>query len=205
MERIHERAVFSRPKLLSLGQHSQVIRVNYKLPWDKGSPDDCVLKIFLPRSRVAFEKEKEVYCFLETTPIRFEYARPIGYGEWTPAKYLKTIGKGIAPLPSATSQASIRVLLLRYVDGTLLHNIASSSVIAASALSNLAGLHERGIVHGDISSDNILVSEEDDALKVFWLDFSSSWANASLKQVTWEMEKAAEFFEEWVFRLKISH
>jgi serine/threonine protein kinase len=202
MERIDEKAVFSRPKLLHATQQSQVVRVNYKLPWDDIKPEDCVLKFFLPQSRIAFEKERETYRLLNANPIRFDYANPIGYGEWTPAKYLKTIGKGIKPLANSNSESRILVLLLHFVDGTPLSKVPPSPTIAASALSNLASLHERGVVHGDISPDNILVSQGEDELKVFWIDFAASWGYASLRQVTWEMERAAEFFEQWVFLLR---
>src|SRR2546423_6665728 len=148
MQLIDERAVFSRPRPLKRGAHGQVVRVNYKLPWRKTKPTtDCVLKFFPASNRLAYDKEVEIYYRLEGNPTPgFEYARPLGYGEWTVAKYIKTIGKGIKPILQETPGATIFVLLLAFVDAASLAEVTPTARIAAAAFKSLGSLHACGIV-----------------------------------------------------------
>jgi tRNA A-37 threonylcarbamoyl transferase component Bud32 len=97
------------------------------------------------------------------------------------------------------SAETIFVLMLNYVqDSTTLSSVTISATVAKTVLLALEILHEGGIVHGDISTSNVLVLEGNDCVDVMWIDFSSSWTDASPKQVAWESEKAAEYFGDLV-------
>jgi RIO-like serine/threonine protein kinase len=146
-----------------------------------------------------YEKELQTYDLLYQATTTFEFAKPIGYAEWSAAKYAKIIGKGIRSILDP-NDTTIFVLLLKYVAAKPLSEISASPEIAAEALNMLARLHELGVVHGDISRDNILVMDSQDGKTptVVWIDFAASWRFASLQQVAWEMELAADYFEQWV-------
>jgi tRNA A-37 threonylcarbamoyl transferase component Bud32 len=89
--------------------------------------------------------------------------------------------------------------MLEFVDATSLSSMRVSEKIAVAALSSLAALHSVGIVHGDISTTNIfLVQGDETSPEIVWMDFSSSWTEASPNQISWEMERAREYFAIWV-------
>src|SRR3979490_2284189 len=111
MNRINDKAVFSRPRLIRHGPQSQIVRINYKLPWRKTDSIDCILKLYPQRSSVAYDKEVGIYHLLYATATPFQYAKPLGYAEWTPAKYVKTIGKGIQSILDP-NDSTVLVLLL---------------------------------------------------------------------------------------------
>jgi RIO-like serine/threonine protein kinase len=96
------------------------------------------------------------------------------------------------------------VLMLEFVDAIPLSSTAISKTVAMAALSSLAILHSVGIIHGDISASNLFVREEEGSLNIVWLDFSSSWIDASPNQLSWEMDRAREYFSLWVCLLNTS-
>jgi serine/threonine protein kinase len=163
-------------------------------------PESCVLKFFALKSRAAYDKEVAVYWWLHNSGRTMKnYSRLLGYDQWMAAKYVKTIGRGIKSILSKNPDPHIYVLMLKDIENSSpMSSVTITPAIAAAALTNLAILHETGVVHGDISTDNILVLEEEESVRVFWIDFSSSCTNASSIQTAWEMDRAAEYFSQWV-------
>jgi hypothetical protein len=204
MEDIKEKTIFSRPRLLSATPGSQVVRCNYKIPTARKRPDEvyeCVLKIFPSSFRISYEKELSTYRRLIESDVGISYPDPLGCGEWPSAKYIKTIGQRITSILKDSKDSTVFVLMLGYVDATPLSSIAVSTDVALAALSSLAKLHALGIVHGDLSTSNIFVDEEqeDNSVNIVWMDFSSSWTEASPNQLSWEMDRALEYFAAWVW------
>jgi serine/threonine protein kinase len=151
--------------------------------------------------RFSYDKEIGVYQRLKEKGIA---ARPKfrGCDEWSREKYAKIVGKG-AKLMSLDDELepSIFVVMLDYIQNSrpLSESIPVPLDIAKLALLHLAELHEIGIVHGDISHGNILLIESQEVpLEVVWIDFASSWTDASFEQITWECDRAAEYFSQWV-------
>lgn len=202
MQRIDDRTVFSRPQLLSHGPHAQVFRYQAKVPQagKRTHPIDCILKFFPLSSKIPYDKEITVYNHLlrSKTPARFP--KPLGYDEWPPTKYSKLVGKRTEPLLKNEPDSKIFVLMLEYIaDSMPLSKVENVSLaIVQEALSSLSSLHALRILHGDISSSNVLVVEHEHEVQTIWVDFSSSWTGASSKQKAWEMDKAAEHFGQLV-------
>lgn len=201
MNPIDEKATFTRPRFLTSGFHSQVILCNCRLSGRSADkPITCVLKFFPSRFQLCFEKEIHAYRRLLESNTTLKYPKPYGYAEWPTAKYIKTIGRNIVPLIGADN--NVFVLILQYVE---VGDTSSSSIsleLAVAAMESLNLLHKEKIVHGDISIDNILAIENETTADITWLDFSCSWTDASMKQIQWEWDKAAEYFAKLVpFRL----
>lgn len=204
MNLIDDRTAFSRPRILSSSPHRQVVRFDSRVSRDgkKAGAIDCVLKFFTSKVRIAYDKEVAAYSRLTESNTTLRFPQPLGFGEWSSAKYAKVLGKGRQTLLEDDPDSTIFVLMLEYIGNS--HPLSVIMPIAPEitilALSSLADLHAIGIVHGDISTTNILVIEKKGQdINVAWVDFSSSWTNASSKQIEWELDRAAEYFEEWVY------
>jgi serine/threonine protein kinase len=189
---IDDSATFSRPHLLRVRADRQVLRANYK-PSKKDVNQLCVLKFFTIRSKIAFEREIKAYSKLIPSSGEF-YANPIGIAEWTIARYLKAIGKAIQPMEIDDQDPMIFVLVLEYVDLVVLSSIPVTVGKAADCLSGLSEMHSLKMIHGDVRLDNILVSTAPGASAIVWIDFSSSWTEASPNQIELEWNGAVEFF-----------
>ena len=122
----------------------------------------------------------------------------IGSSEWSFSKYSKTIGKTIAPVEQSTTTSPIYALMLEYIDVVPLSTFSPTVSLVKAALSSISELHRLGIVHGDICSDNVSVIQDGGKTEVMLIDYSSSWANASLEQKTQEFQSATEYFAELV-------
>ena len=201
MDPIDDRFLFSHPEVLSSSRNSQVILLKSRLP--RGQPFDSIVKCFPSRARVEYEKEISVYTVLTENDVSFKYAKPIGYGQWSSQKYVKILGKKHSSLLDEGSDDIISVLMLEFLEeavplsdstNIIAQEPDSGLFIATSALSSLAKLHSLGIVHGDISTSNVLLCESDS----LWIDFSSSWINAPSNQIAWEWDRAVEYFSLWV-------
>jgi serine/threonine protein kinase len=196
---IEDSSTFSRPRLLSVRGNRQVVRANYKL-----SKNDvnklCVLKFFTIESKIEFEKEIQAYSTLIASGDTF-YANPIGIAEWSIARYLKAIGKTIQPMEIGDQDRMIFVLVLQYVDLVVLSSIPIPVTVgkAAACLSSLSAMHALKMVHGDVTRDNILVSTAPGVSAIVWIDFSSSWTDASPNQIELEWNGAVEFFAHSVY------
>jgi serine/threonine protein kinase len=206
MEAIDGRIVFTRQRLLSSSPRTQVIRCNYSIP--NGRPrgrkpaaplPECVLKVFPSRFRISYDKEIATYTRLVGSDSTVQYPKPLGYGQWTTEKYAKTIAQGIRSTLTYGDNSTIFVLMLEFVEATSLSSMRVSEEIAMAALSSLAALHSVGIVHGDISTTNIFLVGDETSPEIVWMDFSSSWTEASPNQISWEMERAREYFAIWVW------
>jgi serine/threonine protein kinase len=200
MKPIDEKATFTRPRFLSNGFHSQVILCNARLsgrPAEK--PVTCVLKFFPSHFQLCFEKEVQAYRTLLESDTTLKYPKPYGFAEWSTAKYIKTIGRTIEPLVGADTEENVFVLILQYVEVGDAPPSSLSLELAVAAMDSLNLLHKEKIVHGDISTHNILAVENETTTNITWLDFSCSWTNASAEQIRWEWNKAAEYFAKLVF------
>lgn len=194
MEVIDDRVLFSRPRLLSTGIHGQVIRCEYRVSRKTTSKNaNCVLKFFPPRFKTCFDRERAIYQQLLDSNTSLQYVKPLGFAEWPSAKYLKTIGRGITAIENGTS-STVHVLMLEYEESSPLSSVPISLALAKSSIACLNMLHQLGIVHGDISTDNILVVERNGLTDVVWIDFSGSWSDASPNQIALEARRAAEYF-----------
>jgi len=191
------------------------VRYNYKIP--DGITGKCILKFFPPGFRLRFEKEIDAYNrFSERQEFDYDNTpdpipteaftpRPLGFASWPIAKYSKTIGRGIDSLVRAGQEQAgdseaneILVLMLEYVEGTPLSHLNVSVEMAVAALSALAKIHNAGVIHGDISEGNALVHNEGGIINVVWIDFSSSWTRGA-RHISWEMDRAADYFAQWVW------
>ena len=203
MELLDDRAVFTRPRVLSTTPHSQVVRFAVQIPPSREKSKEsfeCVLKFFTIDSQVSYKKELAAYAALAEQGIS-DCPSALGHAEWSSEKYLKTLGKRPKALIDSKYESMIFVIMLQHVHGSVpLSSIANiSPEIAKATLLSLSHLHAAGIVHGDISLDNILVTEgKDKTFKLTWIDFSCSWTNASQKQIEWETEIAAMYVAQWV-------
>ena len=205
MNPIDPRLLFSRPRPLHSGPNRQVLQIEARLARSaKSASIDCVLKFFSPTARTLYDKELAVYQRLS----EIDGSRPKfrGNDEWSREKYLKVVGRGNESLTLDDSTASpIFVIMLEYIQNSRPLSAITPVPLDVSklALSSLAELHDLGIVHGDVSKSNALLIESPGApSEVVWVDFASSWTDASLKQITWESHRAVEYFSQWVKDLK---
>jgi serine/threonine protein kinase len=207
MGSIDPRLLFSRPIWLSSAPTHQVIRFTARFPRSakkQAETVDCVLKLFTSAARTSYDKEVAVYARLNEIDSKIPRPKLLGCAEWSREKYAKTVGKGIPLLPAGTKFDSlVFVLMLEFLERSQpISTIATIPLdLAKSALSHLDQLHSLAIVHGDISLSNILIISSDQADEPFntaWVDFSSSWTDASSKQILWEHERAIEYFSQWV-------
>ena len=202
MDPIDDRITFSHPELLSISPHCQVIRVDCRSPGTpKSSAVERVLKFFPSTSRVPYEKEVAIYRKLVRNQVPVNFPSLIGCGDWPFGKYAKVVGKRLQKF-AARDDSTISVIMLESIRNatTLSEMLVVTTSVAAAALKALSRLHEYRIVHGDISTGNVLVLTESDPTAVMWIDFAASWSEASGAQTVWEMERAAEYFANQVAR-----
>jgi serine/threonine protein kinase len=178
MEEIASQVVFSKPTLISSSTRSQVIRCSYRLGKANSSAKllDCVLKFFPCAFRLSYEKELVAYNRLlelsESSEAAF-FPTPLGYAEWSPSKYAKVIGRNLPSLLTGTMDKVIYVLMLEFVEGLQLDSVEPSEKFALSVMSSLCRIHNLGVVHGDISKSNVLISDEGQNALQFFSDWVS--------------------------------
>ena len=199
MEKLDARFIFSNPILLKQGDRSQVLVCDYRPPRRTNeSSKQCVLKFFPERFHLNFEKEVATYHFLLKAEHKSRLVNPLGYDKWPRGKYIKTIGRNIKPFAAEGADQCVDVLMLEYVPAGTQESQSTKIPLtrAASAMTALKDLHNLGVVHGDVSIDNILAPDEE---TVMWIDFSNSWLDASKQQLNWEWVWAAEYFSNLVY------
>ena len=192
----HDPFTYQRPKLLSHRAGHQVVLSVAQNP-EVGDATPCVLKFFSPKCRDAFERELSIYDYRE-----IEEARPqkLWSGIWPSSKYSEFLSK----LPSISRQSGSRVhtLVLSYVEGIEAfvpsQPMEFQKYAAKAALLSLRKFHSAGIVHGDVSVDNLLLQKSEDKLEAIWIDFSSSIVKASKAMVEHEWEQAVTYFSHLV-------
>jgi len=187
---------FLRPKLLShKGRHQVVLSVAQDA--ESGEETPCVVKFFSPNARHAFQRELSVYSYEGT-----EDARPqkLWSGAWPSSEYLEFLRN----LPSVLrkSDGQVYALVLTYVES--IDSLAPSQPTelqkhaVKAALLSLRRLHSVGIVHGDISVENLLLQQNGHNLEATWIDFSSSSVQASMAMIEQEWEQAITYFSQLV-------
>jgi serine/threonine protein kinase len=198
MEPIDDRFVFSRPQLLSTGLHSQAVRFNFKPVRSRKTSAElpvCVLKFYSPDAQISYESELSVYQHVQVAAsAELLCPKPIGYAEWSSAKYAKAIGRGIQRIVDG-GDAPVFVLMLEYVEGsTTLSSVNVTPSVAKAAVSSLCKLHRLRVLHGDVSTNNALLMEEHDPARVVWVDFSAASMQAQERELALETKKAVEYF-----------
>jgi RIO-like serine/threonine protein kinase len=197
---ITESLSFISPKLLSHKPHSQVILCSVRSAAEN-TKTQCVLKFFPPKANAAFRQELLVYSKATTSESLQEIIPEKLWSEsWTASRYHKFL----ANLPSvlAKSDRKVDVLAISYIedsDALIESEPPELHIYAAkAALRALQELHENKIVHGDVSVDNLLVQREFDQYFAYWVDFSQSRLNAKQRDITYEWQKAVDYFADLV-------
>lgn len=190
---------FLLPRLLSHKPRSQVVLCDYIS--DESSPfSECVVKVFPPKGRVAYEKELSAYSVLEKEHKSIS-PRNIWSGNWSAERYQEFLG-GMLPSVLRRAETEVSVIALSFVKGSNVFSprLPTETRIAAvkSALRSLRSLHRIGIVHGDISTENVIIRSAGDHFFAFWIDFSSCNISASKKAMLHEWEKANKYFSQTV-------
>jgi len=196
----HDPFTFRRPKLFSHKAGRQVAVSLARNDEAEGDPTPCILKFFSPKCRTAFERELSIYNCEE-----IEESRPqkLWSGTWASSKYSEFIGN----LPSILrkSDSLVYILVLSYVEGFEAfipsQPIELQKHAVKAALLSLQKFHSAGIIHGDVSVDNLLLQNNGDRLEAIWIDFSSSIVNASAAMTRHEWEQAVTYFSDLVNEL----
>jgi serine/threonine protein kinase len=203
-----ESLIFGRPKLLSHKSQSQVILCDFH-SGERIETSSCILKIFPPKSSVAYEKELSIYTHLgtqnsnadaveEITPTKF------WSGVWSAERYQEFLG-GRLPTVLRRTDTQVDVLVLSYVENICALSSDETSEVrlhaANAALRSLQALHSNEIVHGDISVDNVLFQRNGNRYDALWIDFSASVINASRNSISREWKKAVDYFAHMVLSI----
>jgi RIO-like serine/threonine protein kinase len=199
MNAIDNRLIFSDIQELSTNSFSQVILCNYRLPGRRLlTVSQCVLKIFTQRFVARFDREVEIYAELAAANTSLQYPAPLGSSQWSLDKYKKVLGRLASSEIENSGDSDVFVFMLEYVDAPNLSTIELTPEIAKACILELKKLHKLGIVHGDVSADNILYLKTEASFKVVWLDFASSWTSASSGMLAAESKRAALYFARMV-------
>lgn len=187
----------SKPRLISHKPRTQVLQCDYT---DEiaGQASTCIVKLFSPRAKVAFEKERDVYWHERVQ--RGTIASGLWSGLWTSNQYQSFLG-GNLPSMLRRTEHQVRVLVLSSIpNSTPMSNVDISNRMAAvkAALQSLRGLHAVGIVHGDPSASNVLIQGSGDGITATWIDFSASVTKPSEGDVSHELQKAIEYLAQFV-------
>jgi hypothetical protein len=152
---------------------------------------------------MSYEKEVATYQqLIGSDAVALNFPKPVGWGEWPSAKYTKTIGRRISSISKDKNDRTIFVLMLEFLDVTPLSIAVVSKNLAMAVLRSLAKMHKMRIIHGAISTTNIFRLGDEESLEIVWMDFSSSWTDASPTQIAWEMDRALEYFAIWVYSMQ---
>lgn len=187
----------SKPRLISHKPRTQVLQCDYTD--ESGQACTCIVKLFSPRAKVGFGRERDVY-WLGNVQKGNITASALWSGLWTSTQYQSFLG-GNLPSMLRRTEHQVRVLVLSSIsNSTLLRNVGLSSRLAAvkASLQSLRALHDVGIVHGDPSADNVLIQMCGDRLTATWIDFSASVIKPSEFDVSHELQKATEYFAQFV-------
>jgi len=77
------------PRLITHRPQTQVIQCDYVDPSGRAK-DSCILKLFSPRARIAYEKEVSAYSLLQAQQVEAT-ASTIWNGIWTANQYQVTL------------------------------------------------------------------------------------------------------------------
>jgi RIO-like serine/threonine protein kinase len=194
---------FSRPKLLSHKPRSQVFLCDYSST-GSDSVSACIIKVFTARDKVSYRKESSVYSLARGSGLASGLnALPtkLGSGEWDATRYQEFIG-GKFPSAMRRSEVGVDVIVLAYIESFNAFGMSESLETrirgAKSALRTLQTLHTNGIVHGDISVNNVLIQRYRDSYTATWIDFSASVINPTRARIALEWRNAIDYFSQLV-------
>jgi serine/threonine protein kinase len=193
--------LFLRPSLISHTAQSQVIECEAH---DKshGDRQGCILKFFSPRAESALKQELAVYTKVKGDEELGGFVpRLLWSGTWPSQSYRSFIGR--FPSLLRKSDRSVRLIAIELIINAIQNFPASEPpelhvYAIKTALHALQLLHSNGIVHGDISVDNIIFRREAEFYDAFWIDFSSAIIDASPEDVAYEWQKAVQYFSHLV-------
>lgn len=104
-------------------------------------------------------------------PECYGYIPPSSFGKLLPTYRTSDSPKFAVSLRA--SQGQCTAILLEYIDGVTATPAAFlNHSLYESALDGLRRIHQAGILHDDIASQNLMVSH--DGSRVWWIDFDSS-------------------------------
>jgi len=182
-----------RPRLLKHKPRSQVVQCEYAEA--TGNDRACIVKLFSPRARLAFENELLVYSIEEA---QSELASKLWSGLWTTQQYHSFLG-GNLPSMLRRPENQVRVLVLSPVPNSIpLSDVDDPLRVTASraAMKALQRLHRLGIVHGDPSASNVLIDRAGQTAT--WVDFSTSVLRPTAADISHEWQRAADYFSQFV-------
>jgi serine/threonine protein kinase len=198
---LDDRLIFSGPHLVRNGAYSQSVRCQYRLSRKGAEPPSlCILNFFPPQFRSSFEREVAIYRTISEASTTLKHLKYVGYGEWSFSKYKKTIGRNTPALDKSSPTSTVYVLMLDYIEGVALSSISPTVALVKAVLSSLLELHQLGIVHGNVCTDNVLIVDEQ-KIEVMLIDYSSSWFDASTEQKGWEFQNVVEYFARLVYSI----
>ena len=195
---------FTNPKLVSQKLQTQVVLCD---AFDTRRETEilCILKFFSPRANVSYNRELAVYSTANSSTVLQESVLlKLWSGIWTKTKYLEFLADSLPTLLQKKDQ-QISVIALPYIRNT--DSIFNGPeelrlFLTKAALYSLRHLHTNRITHGDISVSNLLIERQDDyGYSTYWIDFSSSTVEASAVNITYEWEKAVDYFSNLVYKL----
>lgn len=193
--------IFLKPRLLSHKQHSQVLLCETYFPAaDDDLQTPCIAKIFPPKSKPNYDKELAVYTHDTGSAGLSGSARPrlLDSGTWSKSRYKGVLG-GKLPSVLKRSDTLVFVIVLEYLESEdLLATDQPSEVrlrAAKGALRYLRVLHTEGILHGDVSVDNVLFRKiGNTGYEPFWIDYSAAVVQASEALIGREWKKSIGYF-----------
>jgi hypothetical protein len=195
---------FSRPKLLSHKSRSQVFLCDYSSAGNN-SVSACIVKVFTTRDNVSYRKESSVYSLasgsLGLASGSNALPAKLGSGEWDATRYQEFLG-GKFPSAMRRSETGVNVIVLAYIESfnalAMGESLETRIRGAKAALLTLQILHTNGIVHGDISVNNVLIQRYRDRYTATWIDFSTSVINPTRARIALEWRNAIDYFSQLV-------
>lgn len=191
--------VLSNPRLLSNKVRSQVFSCDYTRVEDT-TRSACIVKLYSSRHTAAYERELAIYNLVrdfDAPPIPSK----LWSGVWDGVRYREFLGGQFPSL--GRGEVRVKVIVLAYTEDFDVFRRedlpeAVQQQAAKAALLALRKLHTLGIVHGDISRNNILIHGKTPHYDATLVDFASSVANASQDAMSHEWDKAVEYFTDLV-------
>jgi serine/threonine protein kinase len=191
---------YLKPRLLSQNSKTQVILCD-TFEGDIRNINPCVLKLFHPSVKALYANELAVYELRSSIPDLVDIVpERLWSGRWSAGRYREFIGNGFPNL-LRKSDKHILVLAIEYIEDVgPLHVLPEDlrSYIVKAALHSLRALHTAGILHGDVSNQNMLVTKTDERYEIEWIDFGASSTAASPDLIALEWENAINYFSDLV-------
>jgi serine/threonine protein kinase len=194
----------SKPRLVSHKPRTQVFFADRSIAAEKVDRVHCIVKVFSPRSKISYDKEIATYTLVSDAAPNVVPVL-LWSGVWTVARYRQFIGEKL-PTVLRRTENQLHIIVLSYLDGIDAFSDNETTETrqnaAKAALHALARLHSIGIVHGDISGDNVIIQRKTGpSYSATWIDFSASVTSPSKADVSYEWQKAVDYFSQLVLIL----